>query len=93
MAKKTSSRPQRASVWLTAASLSDARLTSARMARAWPPASSIAWAVALAASSRTSTTATRAPSRAKRSAEARPIPDPAPVISATRLSSRIAYPL
>src|ERR1700675_910561 len=53
------------------------------MARARPPARSISEATVRAASGLRSTTATLAPSAANRSAEACPMPDPAPVTIAT----------
>src|SRR6266446_6666142 len=60
LAYSTSSRPQRPTVCTTASRLSSARLTSAAMASAWPPAFSICSTVARAASGLRSTTATLA---------------------------------
>src|ERR1700730_15153890 len=58
--------------------------TSHPNAAAWPPAASIRWTTGEARSASTSTTATRAPSDASRSAVAWPIPCAAPVTTATR---------
>src|SRR5881296_1206897 len=82
-----SSRPHAATVLPIASRLSSPRLTSAVRARAWPPAFSICCVVPRAASASRSTTVTRAPSRAKRSAVAWPMPDPAPVTRATLAAS------
>src|SRR5271167_728684 len=57
--------------------------TSARIAIACPPAVVMRRTVSSAPARLTSTTATLAPSRAKSVVVARPIPDPAPVMSAT----------
>src|ERR1700729_715238 len=56
--------------------------TLATMGSAVPPEAAISPAVSLAASALRSTTATAAPSRANRTAAARPMPDPAPVTTA-----------
>ena len=89
LAKKMSRVPHAASARSTIIWLSAARVTSARMARARPPAFSICSTVDFAPASFRSTTATRAPSRAMASAEAAPMPEPAPVITATLPSSLI----
>src|SRR3984957_21203932 len=57
--------------------------TSARIAIASPPAVVIRRTVSSAPATLRSTTATLAPSRAKSTAVARPMPEPAPVMSAT----------
>ena len=67
---------------------SSLRDTSAAKKAASPPRSATASTVARPAFSTASTTTTRAPSAAKASAEARPIPPPAPVIRATLFSNR-----
>src|SRR5262249_1335001 len=74
----------------TTASLSAPRTTSTRMAIAWPPARSTVSTVFLAAASSMSATTTRAPSRANPRAVAAPIPEPAPVTTATRSCSFMA---
>src|SRR5580693_8150521 len=56
--------------------------TLATTGSAEPPEAAISPAVSLAASALRSTTATAAPSRANRTAAARPMPDPAPVTTA-----------
>src|SRR5215470_7836131 len=89
LAKKMSRVPQAASARSTIIWLSAARVTSARSASARPPVFSICSAVDFAPASFMSTIATRAPSRAIASAEAAPIPEPAPVITATLPSSLI----
>ena len=89
LAKKTSSRPQRATACSTIEALSAARVTSARAPAAWPPAFSTCSTVFLMPASLTSTTSTRAPSRAMATALAAPIPDPAPVTIATRSFNRM----
>src|SRR2546427_709323 len=89
-AKKTSSPPKVASARSTIERLSSARVTSAARASARPPPFSICSTVALAAASLMSTTTIRAPSAAMASAEAAPMPEPAPVTIATRFSSFIA---
>src|SRR3954454_10724148 len=72
--------------------------TSTWHATAWPPASSICSTVSLALFRRMSAATTAAPSAAKRSALARPMPEPAPVTittlscSSIRASSRTASP-
>src|SRR5215831_13223662 len=89
LAKKMSRVPHAASARSTIIWLSAARVTSARTASARPPAFSICSTIDFAPASFRSTTATRAPSRAMASAEAAPIPEPAPVITATLPSSLI----
>src|SRR6185436_16353684 len=89
LAKKMSRVPHAASARSTIIWFSAARVTSARTASARPPAFSICSTVDLALASFKSTTATRAPSRAMASAEAAPMPEPAPVITATLPSSLI----
>src|SRR3989442_792536 len=91
-AKKTSSPPKVASARSPIERLSSARVTSAARASARPPPFSICSTVALAAASLMSTTTIRAPSAAMASAEAAPMPEPAPVTIATRFSSFIAPP-
>src|SRR6266508_5275954 len=68
---------------------SSARDTSAWTKRALPPADPICSTVSRPPASATSATTTLAPSRAKRSAASRPMPLPAPVISATLSLRRI----
>ena len=63
--------------------------TSAPTGTAVPPASSMSRTVCLARSTSRSAQTTRAPSSAKRSAEARPTPDPAPVMTVFLPSSLI----
>src|SRR5437762_3186073 len=58
--------------------------TSTATAIAGPPAARTRSAVSLAASTRTSAATIDAPACARRSAHARPIPEPAPVMTATR---------
>jgi len=81
----TSRRPKRSIVRATNASISAARVTSATIGNAWPPAAEISAAAASSRSSRRAQIATAAPSRARRSAVARPMPDDAPVIATTRI--------
>src|SRR4051794_28721464 len=57
------------------------------MDSAWPPALRIWSAVSAALVAFRSAATTRAPSRANSTAEARPMPEPAPVTTATRPSS------
>src|SRR6266545_5755493 len=82
-----SSRPNSATVRVVASSTSAASATLARIATARPPVATILAVVSSAASARRSTTATAAPSSANSSAAARPMPEPAPVTSATRPSN------
>src|ERR1700722_5814432 len=89
---RISRRPNPRTVSSTMRSTSAATRTSTETDFATPPAFSISAAVLLADSDRTSATITFAPSRANRSALARPIPEPAPVISATlSLSSMMVH--
>ena len=71
----------------TDASTADSSVTSQGTSIALPPASAASWLISAAtaaiASSVTSRQATAAPSAARRRAAARPIPDPAPVTTAT----------
>src|SRR5919198_5834407 len=80
--------PNAATVCSISRSASSGEETSAPTAIARPPSARILSATSAAASSRTSPTATEAPSRANTMAVAAPIPDPAPVIAATRPSRR-----
>src|SRR2546421_12398261 len=91
-AKKMSSLPHVATAFSTISWLSAAFATSARAARAWPPAFSICSTTPLAPASSMSATTTRAPSRAIASADAAPIPEAAPVITATLPLSLIVRP-
>src|SRR3984957_17849902 len=79
----TSTRPYSSVTFWKAAPTWVISETSALTARARPPASAISSAVSMAASATRSTTAAAAPSRANRVAAARPIPEPAPVTTAT----------
>src|SRR5215475_11969910 len=72
-----------ATTWSTIRSHALASVTSVSIANASPPAALITRAVSFARSPIRSTHATRAPSAASRFAVAAPIPDPAPVMSAT----------
>src|SRR6202050_831500 len=83
----TSTRPNSPLIWRKARSTWAASATSAPTARARPPAAVICSVASFAAWALRSTRATSAPSRANRSAAARPIPEPAPVITATRPES------
>src|SRR5581483_9273734 len=67
--------------------------TSVGTASAVPPASAISAATRDAPSGSTSSTATRAPSAAKRRAIAAPIPEPPPVTTATRPASLAIGPV
>src|SRR5262245_1810869 len=78
----TSSVPSSRSAWANIARTCPLSATSAVMANPRPPGSLLA--VVWAASPFTSLTTTRAPSSAKSMAMAWPIPEPAPVTSATR---------
>src|SRR5262245_53736935 len=84
--------PKAATVSFTTRRQSPSRETSAACARARAPASAMLLATSCAASSERSTSATDAPSRPKASAVARPIPEPAPVTSATLPSKRRCEP-
>src|SRR6266567_7504747 len=80
--------PQRSTAALTIAWQSVLRVTSAAKTPASPPSVAICFAVSSALSALRSTQSTRAPSRAKSSAAALPLPrpgprDPAPVTMAT----------
>src|SRR5229473_169548 len=77
----------------TIASASALFETSDLTANALPPSASIMRAVSCAPFSSISAQAMRAPSLAKRSEAARPIPEPAPVISAILLASFIYPPI
>ena len=66
---------------------SSSRMTSASMATALPPAASMPRTVATLSSALSPAQATAAPSLAKRSAVARPMPEPAPVTTAVLPSS------
>src|SRR5262245_20134263 len=72
----------------TASCTESASETSTLYARATPPCSAMSTAVFSAPSTAMSKHATGAPSLARSSAVARPNPDPAPVMSATRPSNR-----
>ena len=78
-----SSRPYASTARPTIASTSAEFETSARTNVAAPPAAVTCSTVSWPPASVTSATTTLAPSRAKTSAAARPIPDPPPVTSAT----------
>ena len=82
-----SGTPSFSTVAATIACASSFFETSAPSAIALPPAVSMSRAVWAAARWSISTTATFAPSSANSSEPARPIPEPAPVISATLLAS------
>src|SRR5687767_4678906 len=73
-------------------SQSAALATSARSAVAVPPACWTSRTVSCAAFSLRSTATTLAPSRANSSADSRPMPLPAPVMTATLFLSRIVAP-
>jgi len=79
----TSSRPKFSIAWFTALSTSAGFDTSVLTNMASPPAFLIAWAASSPSLTRTSARTTLAPSRAKASAVARPIPAAAPVTRAT----------
>src|SRR5262245_20016258 len=85
----TSSRPNLSSVARIALCTLDSSVTSVLIAIAPLPAR---WAVSSPAAPAISATTTRAPSRAKRTAVARPMPAPAPVMKATLPSSRAMLP-
>src|SRR5215475_444637 len=75
-------KPAPEAMLTTAPSTSGSRVTSVRAKRALPPAAAIFCTVSRPPASSRSQTSTRAPSLAKSSAVARPIPDAAPVTSA-----------
>src|SRR5262249_980707 len=79
---RMSMRPKRSMVASMTARTSAARLTSPASANASPPAVRISSAVASAAARFRSTAAIRAPSRAKSSAVALPLPMPAAIVPA-----------
>src|SRR3954470_16656942 len=81
--KAMSSRPKRATVLSSASPTWSLLVTSQAMARAVPPSCSICSAVACAACWFKSTATTSAPSWAKATAVALPMPEPAPVTNAT----------
>ena len=83
-----SRRPWRSVASATSATTSSRRVTSVASHAASPPASETSLAVSASASSARSPSTTFAPSRANVSAEARPIPPAAPVITATLPSSK-----
>jgi len=81
--------PKRSTVAATIRPQAVSSVTSAPSPNASPPAALIARAVSSAAAAARSTHATRAPSAAKRIAVARPMPEPAPVISASAPRIRV----
>ena len=83
----TSTRRYSPSTWPNALATWSRSATLAATGSAVPPAALIWAAVSLAAPPLTLTTATAAPSWANRAAAARPIPEPAPVTTATLPSS------
>src|SRR3990172_4326437 len=86
--------PKASSVRLASDSTSSGRETSVRTASTVAPPSRISFSAWASAASSTSARTTFIPSRAKRSAIARPIPLAAPVTTATRsLNSFISIPL
>src|SRR5829696_4971901 len=85
----TSTLPKRSTAWPISASLST-RLEASRWTKSpLRPAFSTSWTVSAPASSSRSPTTTSAPSSAKRSQQARPMPLPPPVTTATRPSNRL----
>ena len=78
---------KRARVWSTIALTSDSSVTSTRTTSVSAPAFSTIRAVSSSSALVRAARANFAPSAAKASAMARPMPRPAPVISATRFSS------
>src|ERR1700733_13355284 len=78
----TSTRPYSLRICSKALVTCSRSATLATTGSAVPPEAAISPAVSLAASALRSTTATAAPSRANRTAAARPMPDPAPVTTA-----------
>src|SRR2546430_4194596 len=86
------SRPHVATAFPPISWLPAAFAPSARAAGAWPRAFSICSTTPLAPASSMSATTTRAPSRAIASADAAPIPEAAPVITATLPLSLIVRP-
>ncbi|MNL44871.1 hypothetical protein D3C87_1674730 [compost metagenome] len=89
LATTMSSRPKCPSVSATSARIAPSSVTSATLALALPPAFSISAAVASTSSRVRLITTTAAPSRASFNAVALPIPDPAPVTSATLPSRNV----
>jgi hypothetical protein len=87
----TSSLPSFSTAVAIIAATSGSSPTSARIANALPPASSMDLTVEAAASSERSTHATLAPSRANVAAHSRPIPEPAPVTMAALPGRRNSY--
>ena len=89
----TSSRPNRSTARVTSACMSASRVTSAAIGSGVPPPAAISDASASRRSMRRAHITTEAPSRASRSAVARPIPADAPVIATTRFEdmSETAY--
>src|ERR1700730_12327369 len=83
----TSRRPNRLTTVSTAAATSSSTVTSHRRPTATPPAVFTRRTVSAAQSSRTSAQMIFAPSEANRSADARPTPEPAPVITTERSMS------
>src|SRR5829696_1359296 len=90
LANTMSRRPKARTVSSTALCISSELATSATSGSALPPARSMSAAASRISDSVWLRTPTRAPSRAKRTAVARPMPDPAPVTSATLPSNSIA---
>ena len=82
----TSSRPNRSTAADTNRSMSSTDVTSATIGSASPPAASTSRAAASSISLRRAHIATAAPSRASRTAVARPMPAEAPVMATTRMS-------
>ena len=79
----TSTAPSSANTRSASASTEAGSRTSAVCTVAWPPAAWISPATPVALASSTSTTCTLAPRRASSSAVERPMPEPAPVTTAT----------
>src|SRR5438094_10590877 len=79
-------------VWVTSLWTEAGSATSVSRERARPPPASICLTVSAAPARLISATTTRAPSLANSLALARPIPDPAPVMTATRSLSFILPP-
>ena len=85
-------RPKSATTSAARRSVDDASATSTSYARARPPADSIVATVSAAAERSMSATATDAPSCANSTADARPMPEPAPVMRQTLSGRRTAAP-
>ena len=83
----TSRPPSTETVWASASCTAASEVTSSSIVAERPPCSAICAAVVCAPSALRSAHITAAPSEAIRTAHSRPIPEPAPVISATRPSS------